>query len=158
RLRFLPLTDFVGDVTITYHAWDRTRGSAGSRANLALPGVLGGETAFSAAAETAKLTVLPVNDRPVLNTAPLTFLPSILPGDADPAGTTVGQLLGSSVTDVDAGAAQGIAVTLAVSSPKTGKWQFNHGGLWSDVGKIPRNQALLLEPADGIRFVPAAGF
>ena len=63
KVRYLPQADFNGAATITYHAWDQTTGSAGGTADLS---TTGGATAFSTAADTASITVNPVNDAPVL--------------------------------------------------------------------------------------------
>lgn len=64
RVRFIPKTDFNGTVKLYYRAWDQTEGSAGQTFNV--QGHTGGSTAFSAAKESASLTVNPVNDAPVL--------------------------------------------------------------------------------------------
>ncbi|MGL4552644.1 MAG: cadherin-like domain-containing protein, partial [Gemmataceae bacterium] len=161
KIRFVPAAGFIGDVALTYRAWDRTRGGAGGRADLAPAGMTGGATAFSTAAETATLAVAPANDRPVLDAAPTRLLTSILPGATDPAGDAVGQFMVSAVTDPDGGASIGMAITAAVSSAKTGRWQYRTMswlGPWVDVGTIPARRALLLGALAGIRFLPAAGF
>ena len=36
RVRFVPARDFHGTAVLTYRAWDRTRGTAGARADLTL--------------------------------------------------------------------------------------------------------------------------
>src|SRR5204863_2584997 len=83
-------------------------------------------------------------------------LPNITEDAVDPAGVTVATLLGSRVTDVDAGAVQGLAVTLVASSH--GSWQFSlEGGAgWSDFGACSATSALLLGARDLVRFVPDA--
>jgi hypothetical protein len=64
RIRFLPKLDFNGTVQISYRAWDQTAGTAGG--TLMVSGNRGGAKTLSFAQETAKLTVNPVNDKPVL--------------------------------------------------------------------------------------------
>jgi hypothetical protein len=158
KVRFVPGASFNGVVSLTFAAWDRTRGSAGGRADLALPSTTGGDRPFSTAVGTATLTVQPVHDAPVLNSRLHPTLPPVLPGATDPAGDTVASLLNGMVTDVDAGALQGIAVT---SAPVTGgTWQLRLLGAatWTDVGAVSATSALLLRPEDSIRFLPAAGF
>ena len=63
RIHFMPNLNFNGTVNpgITFRAWDQTSGSNGSITNTTTHG---GETAFSTATETARITVNPVNDAP----------------------------------------------------------------------------------------------
>ncbi|MFO0878188.1 MAG: tandem-95 repeat protein [Gemmataceae bacterium] len=157
RLRFVPARNFHGTVEVTYRAWDRTRGTAGARANLALAGVTGGTSAFGIEQEVGSLVVRPVNDRPVLNVKPAPRLTSILPGTGNPAGNRVSDLLGLAVSDSDVGALQGIA--LIEASNAFGRWDYQlAGGNWVPVGTVSLNSALLLRPQDGLRFVPRGGF
>lgn len=64
RVRFLPKADFNGTVRLYYRAWDRSWGAVGGALNTS--GNLGGIKNLSLAAESAALTVKPVNDKPVL--------------------------------------------------------------------------------------------
>ena len=148
KLRFLPGKDFVGTATVTYKAWDRTRGTAGARADAR---TAGGTTPFSTAAETAAVAVTQVNDAPVLNTKPNPQLTPVLPTETDPAGDLVSRLIGTSATDVD-GNPIGISVT-AFSGQ--GTWQFQETGTstWTDITFAPQ----FLDPTDRIRFLPTAG-
>jgi hypothetical protein len=61
-VRFVPNTNYSGTVTsgLTFKAWDRTSGSAGSTADAT---VGGGTTAFSAAGASASITVTACGDR-----------------------------------------------------------------------------------------------
>jgi hypothetical protein len=63
-IRLLPKQDFNGSVTLNYRAWDQTQGTTGGTFNLT--GNIGGTKAFSSAFESAALSVMPVNDKPVL--------------------------------------------------------------------------------------------
>jgi hypothetical protein len=65
KVRFVPKADFNGTVNLYYRAWDQNEGQAGGTFNLS--GHTGGKTAFSAARDSASLTVTPVNDKPVLS-------------------------------------------------------------------------------------------
>ncbi len=60
-VRFMPDTDYYGTVDpgITFHAWDRTSGSAGNYDDASTNG---GTSAFSSATETASITVNNVPD------------------------------------------------------------------------------------------------
>ncbi|MBF0171486.1 MAG: hypothetical protein HQK87_10450, partial [Nitrospinae bacterium] len=147
-IRFVPDGQNADSATLTYQAWDQTTDAAGSKVDAAASG---GATAFSAASDTATLTVTAVNDAPVLTAAAPT-LTGITEDAAANAGDTIASLLGASVTDVDTGAAQGMAITALASG--NGVWQYNTGAGWSDVGVVSATSALLLRSTDTIRFVP----
>ncbi|VEN73847.1 hypothetical protein EPICR_20317 [Candidatus Desulfarcum epimagneticum] len=61
RIRFVPLSDWNGDATITFRAWDKTKGMAGRRADVSGNGEYHPYSAHSAS---ASVTVRPVNDPP----------------------------------------------------------------------------------------------
>lgn len=65
RVYFQPAANFNGTLgsAITFRAWDRTSGTAGSTADTT---VNGGTTAFSTATDTASVTVTAVNDAPTI--------------------------------------------------------------------------------------------
>ncbi|MCA9963448.1 MAG: cadherin-like domain-containing protein [Anaerolineales bacterium] len=66
KIRFVPNLDYNGSAgNITFRAWDQTSGSNGSTGINTVPN--GGSTAFSIATETATLSVLAVNDPPVID-------------------------------------------------------------------------------------------
>ena len=64
-LYFKPNADFNGTIAnaITFRAWDKTSGTAGTYANITTSGT-GGTTPFSTATDTASITVVAVNDAP----------------------------------------------------------------------------------------------
>ena len=160
-VRFVPTPDYNGTATITYRAWDRTGGTAGSTVDLSAASSYGttkavtngDETAFSASKQTASITVAAVNDAPVLSAASPT-LATLTEDQTNDGGQSVAAILGASVSDVDSGAASGIAVTNL--SAGNGKWQYslNAGSSWTDVGTVSASSALLLRSADLLRFVP----
>jgi hypothetical protein len=154
RVRFVPALNFNGQASITYRAWDQTSGTAGRTADLTLG--TGGATSFSTGTQTASLTVTAVNDAPVL-TGPAPVLTPVTPADQDPTGQAVSALLAGHVTDVDAGALQGIAVTAATGG---GAWQYSTDGgtTWTGFGTVSASTALLLSNTTLIRFVPSTGF
>ncbi|MFG6456458.1 DUF4347 domain-containing protein [Pelomonas nitida] len=155
RLRYVPDATNGETATLTFRAWDQTSGIASTNAtrNTADTGTNGGTTAFSNGTAQASLTVTSVNDAPVLTPASPT-LTGLTDSDINNAGQTVASIIGSSITDVDSGAVQGIAVTGLVSG--TGTWQYstNGGSSWSNVGTVTSASALLLRSADLVRFVP----
>ena len=82
-----------------------------------------------------------------------TFTP-ITADQTSNAGDPVSNLISGMVTDVDAGAFDGIAILGLNSS--TGTWQYstNDGGTWSGVGTVATNSALLLRSNDKLRLAP----
>lgn len=155
KLRFVPNKDFNGLASVTYHAWDQTRGAAGGRADLTLPAATGASTPFSTAVETATIAITAANDAPVLDVTPNPRLISALKDETDPPGTSVAALLGTAATDVD-GDPVGMAVIAAAGK---GTWQYRlSGGPWLAFGEVNITTARLLGAADDVRFVPEAGF
>jgi VCBS repeat-containing protein len=63
RVRFRPNANWNGTTTITFRAWDRTTGTAGTLEDVT---VNGGTTAYSSGSATGTLTVAAVNDIPVV--------------------------------------------------------------------------------------------
>jgi hypothetical protein len=141
-------------------AWDQSIGTAGGTADLAAPGFSGPAGTFSTERDLAFALIGAVNDRPVLDPGGVTRLPPVAPGETEPSGTAVSALLGLAATDADPGSALGVALTAAASSKRGGgAWQYRLGSVpWQPVGAVSARAALLLGPADSVRFVPAAGF
>ena len=149
-VRFVPDGE-NGEVTsFDFRAWDQTAGTEGTKVDSTTNG---GTSEFSAVEDTASIVVSDVNDAPVL-TATSPSLPTITEDDVNNGGIGIATLLGANVSDVDAGAIEGVAVTSLVSG--NGTWQFSTDGgtSWSDVGAVSETSALLLTSSDAIRFVP----
>jgi hypothetical protein len=117
-----------------------------------------------AVATSVTITLIDVNDAPVLDNTGAMALMAINQGDVNNTGTLVSDILASAaidrVTDQDLGAKEGIAIIAADTTH--GVWQYstNGGATWSNLGSISKESALLLS-ADAltrIRFVPATGF
>ena len=70
------------------------------------------------------------------------------------SGDLVATLISGQISDVDAGAVNGIAVTSLTSG--TGTWQYStdNGSTWTAVGSVSDSAALLLRSSDKLRFVP----
>jgi len=111
------------------------------------------------------VTVNPANDAPLLDntgTMTLTGISANTPTSLN-TGTLVSDIIlsagGDRITDIDAGAVEGIAVVTADNS--NGDWQFstNGGGIWTSFGAVSGTTARLLasDGATRIRFVPNAG-
>ncbi|MCX7211794.1 MAG: Ig-like domain-containing protein [Burkholderiales bacterium] len=109
---------------------------------------------------TSTVSITPVNDSPVLNTAASPALPTILEGATNPAGITVASLVvDGSITDADGTATEAIAITALDTS--LGTWQYSTDGgtnwLTIDAAKInstTNELALLLGPTASIRMLP----
>ncbi|MEJ8856076.1 DUF4347 domain-containing protein [Variovorax robiniae] len=104
---------------------------------------------------TVNLTITPVNDAPVLNPAAVLTLPDVNEDAPLPAGG-VGQLVSSlmtasNVTDVDAGAVKGMAVTGVDTSHGTWYYSTNNGTTWSAIMGVSDANALLLSASSNAR-------
>lgn len=98
------------------------------------------------------IAVTAVNDAPVLSpSAPSSTLTA---ADTNGAGMTVAALLAGHVTDADAGAVAGIAVTGAAASYGTWQYSLDNGAHWLNFASYSNGSALLLAASDLVRFVP----
>src|SRR5262249_39060151 len=138
---------------ITFRAWDQSSGTSGTTVDTT---VNGGQTAFSVATDTANIVVTPVNDAPVLNTGTST-LANVDSSNvvATPQVTAVSTLFtNATVTDVDSGALQGIAVT-SLTGP--GNWEYSlDGTTYLSMGAVTNTSARLLASTAFVRYTPAA--
>ncbi len=66
KVRFVPNNGWSGKATFTFHAWDKSSGSAGATADTT---TTGGITPFSVNSETVTVTVAPLNTAPTLTIA-----------------------------------------------------------------------------------------
>jgi uncharacterized delta-60 repeat protein len=104
----------------------------------------------------ATLEIL-VNNSPVI-TGSRAFLNNQDQDDSNSSGTLV-STIDPYVTDADAGAAQGIAITSFDTT--NGSWQYTTDGTnWTDAPTVSETNALLLasDTNTAIRFVPNAGY
>lgn len=156
KVRFVPNRNYSGTATFDFHAWDRSYGTIGWTLDLRQQdAATGGRTAFSTAIDTATITVIDVNDAPVLNANATPTLTQVQGNSPEPQGDTVASFAGPTITDVDANAVKGIAV-IAVTG-NNGKWQYQLAGTtdWIDIGTVNgTNSALLLRETDTVRFLP----
>jgi uncharacterized delta-60 repeat protein len=154
-LRFVPDGNNGMTANMSVRAWDQKSGTAGTKVNTGSPG---GTTAFSVGIEWIDLTVISVNDAPVLDNTGSMTLNTIDEDQASNGGQTVASVIlsagGNRITDVDTGAIEGIAITTLISG--TGTWQYsiNSGTDWLNIGTVSNTSALLLRDTDLVRFVP----
>ncbi|MCC6573361.1 MAG: hypothetical protein IT462_06165 [Planctomycetes bacterium] len=107
-----------------------------------------------------QVTITGVNDAPVI-TPGAPQLTDVLEDATNPPGNTVAEIVGATISDVDAGALQGIAIIAAPANiGSEGRWQYftAEGGVWTNFPALSAASALLLRPADKVRFIPVAGF
>jgi hypothetical protein len=117
KLRFLPGPTFAGHAEMTYHTWDLSGGTFGTKT-----ATTGGD--FSVATETAIADAAPI----LTPTHPT--LPSV-GADQTTTPVLVSALLGTSATDVDQA-----SLGMYVSAPKGGTWEYSLNGVdWIKVTK-----------------------
>jgi len=155
QLRFVPDGANGSTAGLTFRAWDQSAGTASTNGTrqTASTSTNGGSTAYSSGTAQATLTVSNVNDAPVLVPGG-PALTGLTDSDTNNPGVAVSSFLASHVADVDASAAQGIALTGLDSG--TGTWQYSvdNGGSWQAIGMVSDASALLLRSGDRVRFVP----
>ncbi|MFO0701136.1 MAG: DUF4347 domain-containing protein, partial [Nitrospira sp.] len=112
--------------------------------------------------DTVSITVTAVNDAPVLTDTALTLT---VAEDAGPPanGTAVGSLISAftgGVSDVDASAVKGIAITGTNQTNGTWYYTTNGGTTWTAVGTVSNTSALLLADNANTRlyFAPNANY
>ena len=120
---------------------------------------------LTSAPATTTIYINAVNDAPVLDNSGDMTLPPINEDDANSGGNSVKGIIESAeqggqdrITDVDAGALEGMAVIEAVSS--NGVWQYSltAGANWLPFPAVSNTAAILLNETSRIRFVPALGY
>jgi hypothetical protein len=108
------------------------------------------------------VSITSVNNAPVLDNSGSMTLSPIWEDSSENAGNTVADIIASAggdrITDVDAGAVEGIAVYFTDST--NGRWEYSvdGGNTWLDLDSASSTQARLLNPASLIRFEPVADF
>ena len=108
-------------------------------------------------AVTETINVAKANDAPVLDNGGAMVLPNINENNFTSPGETVANIIASAeppdrITDVDAGAVEGIAV-IGVDDTN-GQWQYDDGGGFAPFGAVLNTSAVLLDGTSRIRFVP----
>lgn len=165
RMRFHPNVGFIGTATFLFVAWDRTTGTNGGTG---IATNRGGIKPFSLASETGSISVFIANTAPTFNTGGNPTLVSIPrnTSDVDNSGTSITQIIanltasGGSISDPDADALQGIAVTLVDNSHGTWQFTLNNGIDWINFGSPTAATSRLLASQAGtrVRFSPAIGY
>ena len=111
-----------------------------------------------AANDSTDVNITAVNDAPVLDNTGSTNLPTITKLQTNNSGADVATIIASAggdrITDVDAGAVEGIAITTLASGNGTWEYSTNGGISWNVIGSVSNTSALLLGADDSVRFVP----
>jgi autotransporter-associated beta strand protein len=157
KLRFLPVANFNGSATVSYRAWDQSAGWSGMRPDLQASGAVGGNSSISLGSATASVTITPLNDAPsaVAGRSAFRLKPVAANSSFDFTGTTIADLLGNAVVDIDAGAQTGIAL---IGLGSGGSWYWNTGGSSWGGGGVSPQFATLLRSTDRLGFQPNSGF
>ena len=83
-------------------------------------------------------------------------LTTITEDDTNNSGNLVSEIIasdgGDRITDVDAGALEGIAITGLTNG--NGTWEYNIGSGWNGIGAVSDTSPFLLRATDSVRFVP----
>ncbi len=167
-MRFVPNGVSATTASFDFRAWDQSSGSAGSKVSVASNGAA---TPFSTALETASIVVDDVNVAPVLDSSKSPVLAALNEDSGAPVGA-VGTLVSAlvdyaspagqvdNVTDVDAGAGLGIAVTAANTSNGSWFYSVNNGTTWNALGAVSDASARLLASDANTRlyFQPTANY
>jgi hypothetical protein len=153
-LRFVPAANWHGQADVTFRLWDGTTGSNGATGvNVSTNG---GTTAYSSDSDTARITVLPVNDNaPVMDpNAHNPQLTAIDEEEFDSSGDLVSSLISAAGYAADADSDPlGIVITGVGVNP--GDWEYDIGSGWTAFPTFGGSTAgLLLAPNASVRFVP----
>ncbi|MCP5092909.1 MAG: hypothetical protein GY949_18505, partial [Gammaproteobacteria bacterium] len=117
-----------------------------------------GDDTSSARAVQTDITVVALNDAPVLSGS--NNLTDITEDAFTNSGTLVSALIAGHITDVDSGASEGIAVTGVDNSNGTWEYSINGGTNWNTLGSPSDMNARLLadDASTRVRFVPNADY
>ena len=161
-VRFTPTVGYAGTILtgLTVRGWDQTTGKSGDVANIS---TIGGTTAFSSSVAVVK-AVVTANRAPTVTAGATFSMPKVLSLAGNSSTLSVAELLKTgavgTISDVDTGAKQGIAVTTV--SPVGGTWQFSldRGTTWNGLTGSNNTSARLLAADDNtlVRFTPIVGY
>ncbi|MEP4681788.1 MAG: LamG-like jellyroll fold domain-containing protein [Rhodopirellula bahusiensis] len=101
--------------------------------------------------ETVAITVNDVNDAPVMSPYTPTYNTT---EDSAAFSASISTLLGSSVSDVDSGAVEGIAVYAQSGNAGNVEFSINGGSSWQMFSSLSETNATLLRSTDLFRFTP----
>ncbi|MFO1019895.1 MAG: DUF1573 domain-containing protein [Planctomycetales bacterium] len=157
RLRFVPLANFNGTRQVYFRAWDQSAGTNGGYADVTANG---GSTPLSLKADSATITITPVNDAPLLFNTFNPVVPTVNKSAFNNPGFKLSTLIASVapndyITDVDGGP-EGIAVYQVQDIGGHWEYSLNNCTNWISIGAVAPSSALLLksDASTFLRFVP----
>jgi cyclophilin family peptidyl-prolyl cis-trans isomerase len=158
KLRYTPNGTSAETASISYHAWDATSGAAGDKVDLSAAGAAGGTTAFSLLTDTASLSVLDVNDAPVLTPAnpSLGTTTEDAPKTINVSGVFINNGTGTTIiADSDANASATLGGIAIVGFTGAGKWEYSlDGTTFVTISSVSASSALLLPKTAALRYTP----
>ncbi|MFO1318467.1 MAG: Ig-like domain-containing protein [Burkholderiales bacterium] len=164
RLRFVPVANYNGTPPgLLTRLADTSSGAVttGARADVSDDSTKsGGITRYSNSGNSVTLntSIRPVNDAPVLADRVLSAAATEdQTAPNGPVGIPVSSLTGG-ITDIDAGAVQGIAVTGTNAARGTWFYSIDGGTTWQTLGNVSAANARLLASDARLYFVPAPDF
>lgn len=111
--------------------------------------------------EVFTLTILPVNDRPILDITPVIIGEIIANNSISQMGFPVTRLT-HDIQDRDPNSRRGIAIVSADQGSKNGTWEYStdNGTTWKPFGSVDETRAFLLAdlPENRLRFKPKTNF
>ena len=102
---------------------------------------------------TFNILITAINDAPVLTPA-APSLTGINATHVNNSGQTVASIAGTTISDADEEALEGIAIISANNGNGTWQYSINNGTTWLPVGTVSSSASLLLHDTDLVRFVP----
>jgi hypothetical protein len=156
QLRYTPNGTIAESPTISYQAWDTTSGAPDSKVDLSATGAIGGSTAYSALTDIATLSVVDVNDSPVLTPANPTL--GTTTEDAAKTISLTGSFINNgtgttSIDDADATAVKGGIAIIGLTG--NGKWEYSlDGTTFTTITGVSTSSALLLPNTATLRYTP----
>jgi len=154
-IRLLPAMDYNGQALFSFKAWDVSDGYEDGAVVDATS--LSAIDAFSSDFIDTMVTVLRVNDAPVLMSAPY-YLSTVMEDEQNPPGDLVFDLT-ANVSDVDVfDLSHGVAIVML--DQVNGVWQFSvdDGNTWVSILEVGVDNATLLNSSALIRFLPSQNF
>ena len=159
-IRFMPRSDFNGNVTISFLAWDSSDGYVDGNRRSADPLLRTNLDAFSDEARTLTLEVIPINDSPVVLPLAAIQMPSILEDDYDSYGVSI--LFLATLLEVDVDSYE-FGIAIVDTDSLSGEWEYtlDNGTSWLEVTGVTESGALVFRGNsvyERIRFVPDLNF
>ena len=155
KLRFIPNTNYNGNSSIQFRAWDV---KTGTNATTQAVSSNGGLTSYSSGSGSAEITVTPVNDAPTLSGSYSFSTLNATNGTFTPVSVST-LLTNFTLTDVDVSTPQtvtGLAIIAAGTSLGTWFYSIDNQVTWVAMSAVSATAAIHLTQSSSefIRFVP----